>query len=370
MRRTGAVRRIGLAVMLSGVLGMTGCQNPLIFTGTGIHGRPVEGTGTETTVEVLPENRQLEKLSTHGHVLIVEEGEERAIEVVLTPDTASLYRLTYESGDPTVCTVRQDGVVSGISEGETQIKIQDSISGLRTEIKIQVKKEILPTELQVSQTEVALGIGEQAGIEVTVLPEDAEDQELLWSSSDEKIATVDETGVITAVSAGTCIVTVQAHADETIKAEITVTVSETKQNGNGSGGSTASAYYMDSYAEQVLSLVNAERANAGLAPLSMYYTLVSASKVRAAEITQSFSHTRPNGSSCFTAYDEAGVSYWGAGENIAAGQGSPESVMNSWMNSPGHRANILDGSFTQIGIACYYDPNSSYGYYWVQNFIY
>ena len=407
MRRTGAVRRIGLAVMLSGVLGMTGCQNPLIFTGTGIHGSPLEGTGTETTVEVLPENRQLEKLSTHGHVLIVEEGEERAIEVVLTPDTASLYRLTYESEDPTVCTVRQDGVVSGISEGETQIKIQDSISGLRTEIKIQVKTEILPTELQVSQTEVALGIGEQAGIEVTVLPEDAEDQELLWSSSDEKIATVDETGVITAVSAGTCIVTVQAHADETIKAEITVTVSETKQNGNGSGGgsagnsgsagpsgstggsssgsstgsgssgggsssggSTASAYYMDSYAEQVLSLVNAERANAGLAPLSMNYTLVSASKVRAAEITQSFSHTRPNGSSCFTAYDEAGVSYWGAGENIAAGQWSPESVMNSWMNSPGHRANILDGSFTQIGIACYYDPNSSYGYYWVQNFIY
>lgn len=65
MRRTGAVRRIGLAVMLSGVLGMTGCQNPLIFTGTGIHGSPVEGTGTETTVEVLPENRQLEKLFTH-----------------------------------------------------------------------------------------------------------------------------------------------------------------------------------------------------------------------------------------------------------------------------------------------------------------
>ena len=127
---------------------------------------------------------------------------------------------------------------------------------------------------------------------------------------------------------------------------------------------------MDSYAEQVLSLVNAERANAGLAPLSMNYTLVSASKVRAAEITQSFSHTRPNGSSCFTAYDEAGVSYQKAGENIAAGYMSPETVMNGWMNSPGHRANILDGSFTQIGIACYYDPNSSYGYYWVQNFIY
>lgn len=56
-------------------------------------------------------------------------------------------------------------------------------------------------------------------------------------------------------------------------------------------------------------------------------------------------------------------------ENIASGQGSPDEVMNSWMNSEGHRANILSSDFTQVGIACYYDPNTSYKYHWVQLFI-
>ena len=57
-----------------------------------------------------------------------------------------------------------------------------------------------------------------------------------------------------------------------------------------------------------------------------------------------------------------------AGENIAAGYGDPASVMNGWMNSEGHRANILNGSFGQVGIGYYTDPNSGYGTYWVQIF--
>ena len=104
------------------------------------------------------------------------------------------------------------------------------------------------------------------------------------------------------------------------------------------------------YAAEVVRLVNAERAKQGLSALKVSTTVQSAAQVRAKEIKQSFSHTRPNGSSCFTALTEAGVSYRGAGENIAYGQSTPAAVMNAWMNSEGHRANIMNGSFTTIGV--------------------
>lgn len=128
-------------------------------------------------------------------------------------------------------------------------------------------------------------------------------------------------------------------------------------------------YFIDSNAEQVLALVNQARAEVGLPGLTLNSTLLSAAHVRASEIAVSFSHTRPDGRSCFTAWDEAGVTYMAAGENIAAGQTSPEDVMNSWLNSPGHYANITNPNFTELAVGCYYVPGSEFGYYWVQCFI-
>lgn len=82
-----------------------------------------------------------------------------------------------------------------------------------------------------------------------------------------------------------------------------------------------------------------------------------------------FSHTRPNGESCFTVLDEVGIgNYQSAGENIAAGQNSPAAVMNSWMNSEGHRNNILSASYKHIGVGMKHEPNSIYGKHWVQLF--
>ena len=118
----------------------------------------------------------------------------------------------------------------------------------------------------------------------------------------------------------------------------------------------------------VLELVNAARAQNGKSPLTLDDALTDVAQLRAEEIVQSFSHTRPNGSSCFTATQEAGISGGAMGENIAAGQNSPASVMNSWMNSEGHRANILSGDFTSIGIG-YVKSGSGYGHYWVQMFM-
>ncbi len=110
---------------------------------------------------------------------------------------------------------------------------------------------------------------------------------------------------------------------------------------------------LSSYADQVLKLVNEERAKEGLPALTTNKTLQSAANKRAQEIVQTFSHTRPNGTSCFTVLDEFGISYRSAGENIAYGQKTPEAVMNAWMNSSGHRANILKAGFGKVGIGVY-----------------
>ena len=104
------------------------------------------------------------------------------------------------------------------------------------------------------------------------------------------------------------------------------------------------------FASQVVELVNAERAKYGLSALTVDAKVQQAALVRAKESAQSFSHTRPNGSSFSTALTEAGVSYRRAGENIAYGQRTPQQVMNAWMNSSGHRANILNEDFTTIGV--------------------
>ena len=125
---------------------------------------------------------------------------------------------------------------------------------------------------------------------------------------------------------------------------------------------------LQSTRQGVLELVNAARAENGKSPLTLNDSLCAVAQLRAEEIVQSFSHTRPNGSSCFTAIQEAGISGGAMGENIAAGQNSPASVMNSWMNSEGHRANILSGDFTSIGIG-YVKSGSGYGHYWVQMFM-
>ena len=107
---------------------------------------------------------------------------------------------------------------------------------------------------------------------------------------------------------------------------------------------------VSAYAARVVELVNEERAKAGLSALKLDLKASQAAQVRAEEIGSHFSHTRPDGRSCYTALKEAGVSYRAAGENIAKGQKTPEAVVTAWMNSAGHRANILSENFTAIGV--------------------
>lgn len=119
-----------------------------------------------------------------------------------------------------------------------------------------------------------------------------------------------------------------------------------------------------SYEQQVLNLVNQERTKAGLKPLSLNTNLSKVAMAKAQDMIDNnyFDHNSPTYGSPFEMMKAFGITYNTAGENIAKGQKSAEEVMNQWMNSPGHRANILNSSFTDIGIGYY---NSG----WVQQFI-
>lgn len=137
-------------------------------------------------------------------------------------------------------------------------------------------------------------------------------------------------------------------------------------SGNTESGEPETDINKLSYAEQVVEIVNAERAKAGLGALTLDKSIEAAALVRAREIEISFSHTRPDGRSFSTVLNDNGISFSGAGENIAWGQKSPEEVVNAWMNSPSHRANILNSRFTKIGVGYY--QNQSGRNFWTQLF--
>jgi uncharacterized protein YkwD len=115
---------------------------------------------------------------------------------------------------------------------------------------------------------------------------------------------------------------------------------------------------------EILDLVNKERAEAGLEPLEYYSVGQEAGDIRAKEIVKKFDHERPDGTTCFTVFDELGISCYSAGENIAWGYHTPEAVMDAWMNSPGHRSNILNPGFTHLIVGYDYEEKA-----WVQLFL-
>lgn len=120
------------------------------------------------------------------------------------------------------------------------------------------------------------------------------------------------------------------------------------------------------FTAEVVRLVNVERQRAGLSPLSPAADLTQLAAVRAEEISRVYSHTRPDGRSPMEALDPHHRHY--TGENIAAGYDSPEKVVDGWMHSPGHRANILSRHFREIGVGYYHSASGPYGDYWVQVF--
>jgi hypothetical protein len=120
----------------------------------------------------------------------------------------------------------------------------------------------------------------------------------------------------------------------------------------------------------VVDLVNAERAAQGLHPLGVDHNLATAARDHSEDMGLQgyFSHTSLDGRTAPDRITAAGYSYNTYGENIAGGQPTPENVIDAWMSSSGHRANILNSNFCDIGVGYAYLANSTYRHYWTQDF--
>ena len=123
---------------------------------------------------------------------------------------------------------------------------------------------------------------------------------------------------------------------------------------------------LDAYAQEVLTLTNTQREAAGLNPLSADPVLTEMAMLRARELEESYSHTRPSGENCKTVFGEfeTDLRFWG--ENAAKGNRTPEAVVEAWMDSPGHRENLLREDAEYLGVGVWQDEDGIL--YWVQLF--
>jgi uncharacterized YkwD family protein len=135
------------------------------------------------------------------------------------------------------------------------------------------------------------------------------------------------------------------------------------QNQNAEAGN------MDNTVQQVIDLTNAERKKNGLPALKPHAELSNVARIKSEDMVNKnyFSHTSPTYGSPFEMMENFGIEYSTAAENIAAGQNSPQEVVQAWMESPGHRKNIMNKQVTHIGVG--YAEDGGMGIYWTQMFI-
>jgi uncharacterized YkwD family protein len=140
--------------------------------------------------------------------------------------------------------------------------------------------------------------------------------------------------------------------------------SNTGSNTSASTNSNSSS--VSQFEQKVIELTNAERAKEGLKALQADTKLMQSARLKSDDMAKNnyFDHTSPTYGSPFDQMKSLGISYKSAGENIAQGQKTPQEVVQAWMDSPGHRANIMNASYTHIGVG--YSAN---GNYWTQQFI-
>jgi uncharacterized YkwD family protein len=152
----------------------------------------------------------------------------------------------------------------------------------------------------------------------------------------------------------------QHQEEQPAPQEETVTEQEEQQSDSNGDGE------LSQFEQEVVELTNAERSKHGLQPLQMDAELSNVAREKSRDMAASnyFDHNSPTYGSPFDMIQQFGIQYRSAGENIAKGQRSPQEVVNAWMNSEGHRANILNDNFTHIGVGFVEQGN-----HWTQMFI-
>ncbi|MFC5714413.1 CAP domain-containing protein [Thalassorhabdus alkalitolerans] len=178
----------------------------------------------------------------------------------------------------------------------------------------------------------------------------------MWSISQQHDVTVDEL--------------LQANPDildvNTIYANQVI---QLPQQGDGQSTPSQAEQSEEGLVQEVIRLTNEERAQHGLDPLEPYGDLANVAEMKSVDMRDQdyFSHYSPTYGDPFEMMTSQGIDFQGAGENLAAGQTSPEQVVREWMESPSHRDNILRPDYTHIGVG--HVEGGSFGTYWTQMFV-
>jgi len=222
---------------------------------------------------------------------------------------------------------------------------------------------------------VTVAAGQTKQLTVYVSGRVATSADVTWTSNNTGVVTVSDSGLLTGRAAGTANVRVALRSNPAAYLDYAVTVTGTTTAPTPTPTPTTGA---SAYEQRVLELTNQARAQArtcgttsyaAAAPLTYNANLRTAAydHSRDMAVRNYFSHTNPDGLSPFQRMTNAGYTGWTtAGENIAAGQTTPEQVVQGWLQSPGHCANIMNARFRELGVGYY--AGGSYRHYWTQNF--
>ncbi|WP_082869759.1 CAP domain-containing protein [Deinococcus puniceus] len=230
----------------------------------------------------------------------------------------------------------------------------------------------LADSLKAQASAGSLTVGQTRQLNVTVSGRAPQPGELTWTTGNAAVATVSQTGLVTAKGAGSTSIRTALTANPGAFIEFTLTVTAA-----GTTPAPAPAPAPGTFAGRVLTLTNAARAQArtcgttsfpAAAPLTANAQLGQAAQGHAADMAAKnyFSHTSQDGRTMAQRVSATGYAWRSIGENIAAGQTTPEAVVDGWLKSPGHCRNIMSASFTELGVG--YAAGGSYSHYWVQDF--
>ncbi|GGM20583.1 hypothetical protein GCM10010841_30710 [Deinococcus aerophilus] len=222
-----------------------------------------------------------------------------------------------------------------------------------------------------------LTVGQTQQINISVGGQPAQPGQLRWTTTNAAVATVTQTGKITAVAAGTATVRTSLVANPNAFLDFSVSVSAAAPTPVPTPVPAPTPTPSGTVAQQILQLVNTARAQArscgatsfAAAPaLTLNTQLGQAAQGHAGDMAAQnyFSHTSKDGRTFVQRIAAAGYAYRTIGENIAAGQTTPQQVVAGWLQSEGHCRNIMNASFKELGVG--YAQGGSYGHYWVQDF--
>jgi uncharacterized protein YkwD len=219
-----------------------------------------------------------------------------------------------------------------------------------------------------------LAVGQTRQLRVTVGGRAPQPGELTWTTGNAAVATVSPSGLVTARGAGNTSVRAALTSNRSAYIDLTLTVTASAP---APTPTPTPAPTNGTFTQRVLDLTNAARAQArtcgatrfAAAPaLTLNAQLAQAAQGHAADMAARnyFSHTSQDGRTMAQRVTATGYAWRTIGENLAAGQTTPESVVDGWLRSEGHCRNIMNASFRELGVG--YAQGGSYGHYWVQNF--